>query len=309
MTSTIENLDASITKVEKHKIDVGDDDERAHGGGQRFVTVVVGLICGTLIGSLHGWLIAYRGIPSFIVTLGGLMVWRGMAFLSADGRTISPVDETFALLGGGPSGSIGAMGSWAVGLLGCAAVLWILRSGRASRRTHGFALRPMWAEYTMVIINCGVILIATLVVNSYGWPKGILKDYYASLGQEVPEGAFIAHGFAIPVLILAAVTIAMTILMTRTRFGRYVFAIGGNPEAATLSERLIGAGRDGATPALIVVEASRPGEQRVKTTLAQLASAAEHLSGPALLIIGEAMALAEVSATETAIETFLEAAR
>ncbi len=83
----------------------------------------------------------------------------------------------------------------------------------------------------------------------------------------------------------------------------------GLSTAATLSARLIGAGRDGATPALIVVEASRPNEQRVKTTLAQLASAAEHLAGPALLIIGEAMALADVSGADAQIETLLEAAR
>jgi uroporphyrin-III C-methyltransferase len=83
----------------------------------------------------------------------------------------------------------------------------------------------------------------------------------------------------------------------------------GLTTAATLSERLIGAGRDGATPALIVVQASRPNEQRVKTTLAQLADAAERLSGPALLIVGEAMALADVSGTDVQIETLLEAAR
>jgi uroporphyrin-III C-methyltransferase len=83
----------------------------------------------------------------------------------------------------------------------------------------------------------------------------------------------------------------------------------GLTQAAMLSERLIAAGRDGATPALIVVEASRSNEQRVKTTLAQLAAAAEHLSGPALLIIGEAMALADVSGTDVQIETLLEAVR
>jgi D-xylose transport system permease protein len=199
------------------------------------IAVVFGIALGTLIGALHGSLIAFLNIPSFIVTLGGLLLWRGVAFLASDGRTISPVDPTFALIGGGPYGSIGSTGSWIVCALACAGVIWMMVRGRASRKLHGFAMRPMWAEYTMAIINCGVILIATLVVNSYGWPKGILKDYYATLGQEVPEGAFIAHGFAIPVLILAAVTIAMTILMTRTRFGRYVFAIGGNPEAATLS--------------------------------------------------------------------------
>ena len=108
-------------------------------------------------------------------------------------------------------------------------------TGRANRKRHGFTLRPVWAEWFMGILGCAVILGTTLLVNSYPWPKGILRDYYKSLGQEVPEGAFIAHGYAYPVLILAVVAIAMTILMTRTRFGRYVFAIGGNPEAAALS--------------------------------------------------------------------------
>jgi D-xylose transport system permease protein len=79
------------------------------------------------------------------------------------------------------------------------------------------------------------VLGAVKLVNSYPWPKGILEQYFARLGQPVPEGAFISHGFAIPVLIMLSVGICMTLLMTRTRFGRYVFAIGGNPEAAALS--------------------------------------------------------------------------
>jgi len=199
------------------------------------IAVVFAVALGALIGALQGAMIAYLAIPSFIVTLGGLMVWRGTAFLASSGRTISPVDETYALLGGGPYGSIGATGSWIVCAVACAGVVWMMIRGRAARQLHGFALRPMWAEYFVGGLSCGLILIATLVVNSYGWPKGILKDYYAELGQEVPEDAFVAHGFAYPVLILAVVTLVMTILMTRTRFGRYVFAIGGNPEAAALS--------------------------------------------------------------------------
>lgn len=199
------------------------------------ITVVFGIILGAAIGMFQGLLIAYLAIPSFIVTLGGLLVWRGVAFLAADGRTISPVDSTFALIGGGPYGAIGATGSWVVGLIACACVIWMVMTGRANRKRHGFTLRPVWAEWFMGILGCAVILGTTLLVNSYPWPKGILRDYYKSLGQEVPEGAFIAHGYAYPVLILAVVAIAMTILMTRTRFGRYVFAIGGNPEAAALS--------------------------------------------------------------------------
>ena len=199
------------------------------------VTVIFGMILGALIGALQGAMIAFLSIPSFIVTLGGLLIWRGVAFLAANGRTISPVDSTFALIGGGPYGAIGSTGSWIVCALACAGVIWLVLNGRKNRHLHGFAVRPVWAEWFMGALGCGILIGATLVVNAYPWPKGILKDYYAALGQEVPENAFIAHGYAYPVLILAVVGILMTVLMTRTRFGRYVFAIGGNPEAAALS--------------------------------------------------------------------------
>jgi D-xylose transport system permease protein len=200
------------------------------------ITAITGLIVGAMIGAFHGWLIAYRAIPSFIVTLGGLLVWRGAAFLTADGKTISPVDPTFALLGGGPYGAIGSAGSWIVGILGCVAIVLILMRSRVARRKHDFAQRPMWAEVTLACIACGALIGAVLVVNAYPWPIGIVKTYAAENGLTAdPATIFISHGFAIPVLILAAVAIAMTILMTRTRFGRYVFAIGGNPEAAALA--------------------------------------------------------------------------
>jgi D-xylose transport system permease protein len=200
------------------------------------ITAIVGITLGAAIGAFHGWLIAYREIPSFIVTLGGLLVWRGAAFLAASGRTISPVDSRFQLLGGGPYGTVGATGSWIVGGIACAAILWMLYAGRKSRKTYGFPLRPMWAEAFLAAVGCGLVIGSVLLVNAYPWPKGIIEQYFAAQGVPVPEeGVFISHGFAIPVLIMLAVAIGMTILMTRTQFGRYVFAIGGNPEAAALS--------------------------------------------------------------------------
>ena len=200
------------------------------------IAILCGLAVGTLIGAFHGWMIAYLKIPSFIVTLGGLLVWRGAAFLVARGETISPVDPTFALLGGGPYGAVGATGSWIVGLLGCAAILWMIWNGRSRRKKHGFARRPMWAEYFLAALGCGIVIGAVLLVNAYPWPAGIVKSYAETNGITIPEGGlFISHGFAIPVLILMAVGILMTILSTRTRFGRYAYAIGGNPDAAELS--------------------------------------------------------------------------
>ncbi|HSG53943.1 MAG TPA: sugar ABC transporter permease, partial [Paracoccaceae bacterium] len=200
------------------------------------LTVIIGISLGALIGGFHGWLIAYRQIPAFIVTLGGLLVWRGAAFLANNGKTISPVDSTFQLLGGGPYGTIGATGSWIVGGLACAAVIWMLVSSRRSREQHGFAQRPMWGELTVGGLACGLIVGAVLLVNAYPWPRGIVRQYAAANDLTIPEeGLFISHGFAIPVLILATVGILMTILVRRTRFGRNVFAIGGNPEAAALA--------------------------------------------------------------------------
>ena len=200
------------------------------------IAIVVGLIMGTLLGAFQGWMIAYGTIPAFIVTLGGLLVWRGAGFLVARGETISPVDATFKLLGGGPYGAIGNTGSWIVGILGCIAVLAMIILGRRKRQNFGLHLRPIWAEGFLAAIGVGTVLGATILMNAYPWPKGIIKKYAAAQGFEVPaEGMSISHGFAIPVLILLGVAIAMTILMTRTKFGRYVYAIGGNPEAAELA--------------------------------------------------------------------------
>jgi D-xylose transport system permease protein len=200
------------------------------------ITVCVGMATGALVGAAHGYIIAYLGVPAFIVTLGGLLVWRGAAFLLARGETISPVDATFALLGGGPYGSVGAAGSWIVGALACAGIVGLLVTGRRQRRRFAFPLRPLWAEGLLAGVGCGLVIGFVALVNSYPWPRGIVRQYAERSGIEVPDGGlFISHGFAIPVLILILVAIVMTFLATRTRFGRYVFAIGGNPEAAELA--------------------------------------------------------------------------
>jgi D-xylose transport system permease protein len=199
------------------------------------ITVAVGLCVGTLVGAFQGFLIAYLQIPSFIVTLGGLLVWRGAAYLVARGETISPVDSTFALLGGGPHGSVGAYGSWVIGIIVCLAIVAMLFSGRVQRRRFGFPLRPVWAEVLIGALGCGAVIAFVMVVNAYPWPRGIVRQYYQAQGLEVPEDVFISTGFAIPVLILIGIGIAVTFLARRTRFGRYVYAIGGNPEAAELA--------------------------------------------------------------------------
>jgi D-xylose transport system permease protein len=200
------------------------------------VTLVGGLALGVVLGAFQGFLIAYLGIPSFIVTLGGLLVWRGGAWWVTSGQTVAPLDSRFQLMGGGPEGSIGEAWSWAVGLAACVAVLLLLVNSRVRRRKFHFALRPVAAEIFLGGAACALILASVAVVNAYPWPIGSVRRYAEANHIGIPEsGLFIAHGIAIPVLIAIGVGVVMTFLARRTRFGRYVYAIGGNPEAAELA--------------------------------------------------------------------------
>ena len=70
---------------------------------------------GAVVGAFQGYWVAYRGLPSFIVTLAGLLAWRGGAWLLANGTNISPMDERFQMLGGGLEGAIGPTWSWIFG--------------------------------------------------------------------------------------------------------------------------------------------------------------------------------------------------
>ncbi len=205
-------------------------------GGTWILALGFGMLVGAAIGGLHGYVIAYLGVPAFIVTLGGLLVWRGAAWWITSGRTVAPMDSTFRLIGGGTEGSIGAVASWGVGLVACLAIVALLVNGRRQRRRFRFPLRPLWAEGVLGVIGCSLVLVAVWIANSYPWPRRVAARYAEAQGIEVPpEGLFIPHGLAIPVLIAIAVGIVMTFIATRTRFGRYVFAIGGNPEAADLA--------------------------------------------------------------------------
>ena len=200
------------------------------------LSLAVGIAVGVGIGALQGTIIAYLKVPAFIVTLGGYLVWRGAAWWVTAGRTVAPMDTTFQLMGGGPFGAIGAMWSWVVGIIACAAIVIGLYFGRQQRRRFNFPQRPVWAEVTLAVIGCAAAIGAVAVANAYPWPVRIAQNYAGANNIPVPEGGlFISHGIAIPVLIAIGVGVAMTFLTTRTRFGRYVYAMGGNPEAAELA--------------------------------------------------------------------------
>jgi D-xylose transport system permease protein len=208
------------------------------GSGQPYtwiVALLIGVALGALIGGFQGFLVAYGGVPSFIVTLGGLLVWRGLIFRYLQGQTLAPLDSTFQLLGGGPKGSLGDALSWGLGILACLGIAYTLIAARRRRRRYGFPVRPMWAEVGLGVVGSAIVLGAVLIANSYPWPVELAKQFAAEHGITPPPGGLIIPtGVAFPVVILLIVGLVMSFLATRRRFGRYVYAIGGNPDAAEL---------------------------------------------------------------------------
>jgi D-xylose transport system permease protein len=206
------------------------------------LALALGLALGAICGGIQGFLVAYGGVPAFIVTLGGLLVWRGLIFRFAQGQTIAPLDTTFQMLGAGTVTAggvrVGALGetlSWVLGIAVCVGIIYVLVSGRRRRQRYGFPVRPLWAEIGIGVAGCGATLLAIWVANSYPLPALVATQYAQEHGITEPAGGLIVPiGVAYPVLILIGVSLVMTIIATRRRFGRYVYAIGGNPEAAEL---------------------------------------------------------------------------
>ena len=198
------------------------------------IAIVTCLAVGTLIGAFNGWLVGYQKIPAFIVTLGGLLIWRYVGCYVTDGQTIAPLDQTFTVLGGA-EGTLGVTLSWAVGILASAFTIYALWNARNARKSHGFPIKPLWAEVTIGGVAVAAILGYIATLNAYDIPVGKLKRLFEARGEIMPAGYTEAYGLPISVIILIVVAIAMTLVAKKTRLGKYIFATGGNPDAAELS--------------------------------------------------------------------------
>jgi D-xylose transport system permease protein len=178
---------------------------------------LAGLGAAIAVSMYQGALTAFIGVPSFVVTLGGLMSFRGAAYLVADGKTQPLADEFFLKLGGGYNGGIGVTASWVVGGLMCVGLVLSMLSKRKAKKAYGVPTNSGLMDGAIVLIPIIIILSFVAVMNAYQLPNKTE-----------------AQGIPIPVLIWGAVALFISFLVHRTRFGRYVYAIGGNPDAAAL---------------------------------------------------------------------------
>jgi D-xylose transport system permease protein len=178
---------------------------------------LAGFAAAVLVSLYQGALTAFVGVPTFVVTLGGLMSFRGAAFMVADGKTQPLTDEFFLKIGGGYNGGIGTTASWILGAVICLGLVYAMFAKRRAKQKYGVPTNSLGVDLVLVAIPIVIVLGFVATMNAYHIPN---KEQ--------------AQGIPIPVLIWGAVALFLSFLVHRTRFGRYIFAMGGNPDAAAL---------------------------------------------------------------------------
>lgn len=178
------------------------------------VAIVLCLAIGALVGAWQGFWVAYFGIPAFIVTLAGLLLFRGLAQVVLAGTQISPFPTGFRSIGSGFLPAFGTTGYEPLTLLlGGLASLAIIGSAirqRLVRRKYQLEDEPIWWFVSKIAFTVALVLLVTFLLASY-------------------------DGTPIVLLILGALVVVYTAVMGRTVFGRHIYAIGGNLAAAQLS--------------------------------------------------------------------------
>lgn len=180
------------------------------------------LVVGAVVGVWQGFWVAYVGIPAFIVTLAGMLLFRGMALMTLQNSNIGPFPDEFRAIGNGFLDKENALGA-AIGLpeaynatallvtaLGVLALLWQAIRQRSGRIKYGQPVEPRTWFF--------VKLIALSLMVAY-------------VGFQLAQ----ANGIPFTLLLLVFLVVVYTMIMNKTTFGRHIYAIGGNLHAAMLS--------------------------------------------------------------------------
>ena len=184
------------------------------------IALAIGIALGAAIGALQGFIIAYIGVPSFIVTLGGLLSIRGVVWYLSSGAAVSGLDANFQLLGGGARArlAVHSRGYWP-------------SSGRGHRRVahqrspataaFRFPVRPMWAEVLIGVVGCVIVIGVANFANNNFWPQGLADRVAAqeNWGHRNPRVVGASRRVPNPLILLLGVTLVMTWLATRRRPG------------------------------------------------------------------------------------------
>ena len=171
------------------------------------LTILATVLLGVVVGCYQGYVISFLKVPAFIVTLGGYMAFRGILLGITGGRTISPMNKSFVFLGQAYFGKTAGI------MLTIAAILIFSIMAINRRRTrikYQFGVETIYSLIAKIALFSLAVIVFTVVMNSY-------------------------KGIPVPVLIMLALLLLLTFIATKTGFGRSIYAIGGNIEAAKYS--------------------------------------------------------------------------
>ena len=171
------------------------------------IVVLAAIVIGGVIGLWQGWWVAYRAVPAFIVTLGGMLIFRGILIGLSDGQTVSSLNQSFKLIG---NSYLPYVLGYILTAIAIVSMIAFTINGRKKRKEMGLLLLPASIDYGKVIGYSVVLLVITYMLNRY-------------------------LGIPVPFLIVMIVALIFMFITTKTAFGRRIYAIGGNPEAAALS--------------------------------------------------------------------------
>jgi putative multiple sugar transport system permease protein len=178
------------------------------------VAVIASLIVGALIGAWQGFWVAYVKIPAFIVTLAGMLLFRGLTMIVLKGQSISPFPAGFQKIS---SGFIPDLGSGSINVVAIAAgvictVIFVINElrDRQSKKKYNFDVLPGGLFILKLVIIAAVIMAFAFMLASYAGLPNIL-------------------------ILLLALILIYSFIMNKTVMGRHIYAIGGNEKAAGLS--------------------------------------------------------------------------
>jgi len=179
------------------------------------IATAIGLVIGAGIGAFQGYWIAYMKIPAFIVTLAGMLLFRGLTLVVLGGQTIGPFPEAFNLISAGFVPDLFGenmlhITTIVVGLIGSAIYIYSVMQSRKKKRLNAFQLNPLWID----MLSTGILIVA---INAFTITLSRYK------------------GFPNIFIILFLLVAGYTFVTKKTRFGRHVYALGGNYNAAKLS--------------------------------------------------------------------------
>lgn len=171
------------------------------------VTVIICLLIGLLVGLGQGYIIAYGGVPAFIVTLGGQFVLKGGILGVTQGKTIIPIEDSLRLMA---QGYLSKYPGIIIAIIAIVIIFLVILQSRTKKKQYNLNTRSLGVDLLVASIFSALVLVFTFMMNSY-------------------------KGIQIPVLIMVIIAVLITYLMNNTRFGRYIYAVGGNKEATKLS--------------------------------------------------------------------------